>query len=234
MTTRLTRASASLGRPATNIGIEVQDDGRASSWQTSGQRVGRFGRMLTATERAALRRALTTAANSPSPTPDPTRVWTADGSTEHLTSPGLPSLEFEPNDKPPKGFAALIRFLRSLQESLLESPLGAIALEVDGKPLGARLVHLGQEPMAVRLGEIAMEAVLFGADSAIVDRTETSVVGPTESSVVGPGWQFPLSEQLGIAQPKPKQMLVVNLVVHVDALGEGTGRPCALGVVIEP
>lgn len=234
MTTRLTRASASLGGPGADLGVEVDDDYVATAWQTSGHRVGRFARPLTASEQTALRRALTTASNSPPPAANADRVWTPDGSTEHLTSEGLPSLEFEPNDKPPKGFAALLRFLRTLQESLLESPIAAIALEVGGKPFAARLVHLGEQPLAVRLGEFSVEAVTFGADSALIDRDDARIIGPPDRTVVGPGWTFGLGEPLAIRQPGKKEMLVVKLVIDIDALGDGALHPCALGVVIEP
>jgi hypothetical protein len=236
VTVRLTRASASHGGPPQWLGVEVDDDGQARSWQTSGGSVGRFARALLPDERTALKRAITTAKKAVAEGGQPNaadRVWKPDGSTEHLSADGLPALELDPHEDPPKGIGSLVRVLRTLMGSLVDSPVAAIALEVDGTPLRARLRHVGPEAIDVRLGTLSVEAHLFDEDSAIVDSAALSVDGPTQAAEVGDRWSLDLGDDLGIAAPTKGQFLVVSVELELDADGDGVLRRARLSRMME-
>ena len=133
MTVRLVRTAAT--RSPWTLGVEVSD-GLARSWQTSGNRVGRFARALSTKERSTLRRALDAAAGaeeSAAPAATPHQV------VDQLAGDGIPDLVLAGAASAPAPYRRLVRFLRALREDLATSPVAAIALEVAGSPLGARL-----------------------------------------------------------------------------------------------
>jgi hypothetical protein len=224
MTVRLTRTSN--GPQAQWQGIEIDDGGHAASWQTSGNRVGRFARDLSAPERQALDRALAAAGDADAPAaPDPAQAQRPSGTTEQLTADGLPDVVLDAHETPPEGFGDLVRLLLTLREKLADSPMAAIELEVDGSPLGARLRHVGFEPVAVRMATLTLQATLFDRDSAIVDSATHTVDASDADGKMGPGWSHPLTDDLGLAAPREGGFLTVTVgTAEVDALGDGVLR----------
>ena len=93
MTLRLTLSS--YGSSTLEIGLVVDDDGHVTGYQTSGWRVGRFARDLSAKERTALERALESARSAAASVPAATSRPPS-GSTEQLVADGLPDATFEP------------------------------------------------------------------------------------------------------------------------------------------
>jgi len=236
VTVRLTRSSASHGGAPQWLGVEVDDVGQARSWQNAGGSVGRFARALLPKERTALTRAISSAkkAVAAGGESDATEhLWKPDGSTEQLSAGGLPELEFDPHEDPPKGFGSLLRVLRTLMGDLVDSPVAALALEVRGDPLKARLRHMGSEAVQVRLGALSVESTLFDQDSTIIDRAALRVEGPSEAAEVGTGWVFELGDELGIAIPRKGQFLVVSTELESDADGQGVLRKARLSRMIE-
>jgi hypothetical protein len=228
MTVRLTRTSH--GGPPMSLGIEIDDDGHASSWQTSGNRVGRFARELSKRERTALDRALTSARDADvQAAPDPAgQVVRPDGATEQLVADGLPGLVLDAHAKPPAGFKDLIRLLLKLREDLTDSPVAAIELRVEGPPFGAQLRHIGSQPVTLRIGTLNVQATLFKRDSAIAD-SKTYTVDAGVDAQVWPGWTLPLVDDLGIDAPRKGRFLTVRVgTPEVDALGDGVLRSAEL------
>lgn len=234
MSVSLTTAGSSPGRPAQNLGVEIDDNGWGASWQTSGGRVGRFGRALHASEQAALKRALAAAKKStwdPATAPEP--VWSSGGSTEHLRADGLPALALDPNAPAPKGYGGLLRVLRTLRGDLTDSPIAAVSFEVDGDPQRAQLRHLGTDPVTVQLGTLVLEAHLFGADGALLKSAKFTVEGPADPFEIGPGWAFALGAELGLPGPEAKQMMVARVEITSDVLGDGLLRRSELSWVTQ-
>jgi hypothetical protein len=225
MTVRLTRTSH--GGPPQSLGIEINDDGRATSWQTSGHRVGRFARELSATERTTLERAMASARNAnaeaaPDPAAQPVRP---SGATEQLTAEGLPDVVLDAHGTPPPGFGELIQLLLSLREDLTESPVAAIELAVDGSPLGARLRHIGAQPVTVRMATLTLQATLFDKNSAIVDSATHTIDAAGTEGPVGLGWELTIANDLGLAAPRKGGFLTVTVgAPEVDSLGDGVLR----------
>jgi hypothetical protein len=224
MTIRLTRTSH--GGPPLFLGIEIDDDGRAAGWQTSGNRVGRFARELSTRERSTLERALTSARSAGAPAGlDPTsQVQPPSGATEQLTANDLPAVVLSAHQKPPAGFKDLFKLLRKLRDQLADSPVAAIELRVDGPPFDAQLRHLGHQPVTVRMGTLGVKATLFKRDSAIAD-SKTYTVDAGVNGPVGPGWTLPLVDDLAIDAPRKGGFLSVSVgTAEVDALGDGVLR----------
>jgi hypothetical protein len=227
MTVRLTYTSYG--------GIEIDDAGHAHSWQTSGHRVGRFARELSASERTALERALISARDAgaeaaPDRPDDPLLPGEA---IERLTADGLPVVVLVGHAEPPAGIGGLVELLRALREDLAGSPVAAIELEVDGSPLGAQLRHVGSEPIAVRGGMVTVQVTAFGRDSAILDSTvqtvDAGVDGPVEA-----GWELPLVDDLGLTAPPPGGFLTVTVdTLEVDTIGDGVLRPAEFSWMTE-
>jgi hypothetical protein len=225
MTVRLTRTSH--GGPPLFLGIEIDDAGRAASWQTSGNRVGRFARDLSARERKALDRALASAkeADVPEASDSASQVQPHSGAMEQLTANGLPDVVLDAHEKPPTGFKDLVKLLRKLREELADSPVAAIELEVDGPPFGAQLRHVGQLPVTVRMGTLSVKATVFKRDSAIADSKTYPVDASSVDGPVGPGWTLPLVDDLAIDAPRKGGFLTVSVgTPEVDALGDGVLR----------
>jgi hypothetical protein len=234
MTVRLIHTA--WGAAQQSVGIEIDDDGHARSWQTSGHRVGRFARELSASERTALERALSAARDADSQaTPDPAgRVLPPSGSREQLVADGLSGLELDGHAEPPTGFGDLVNLLVKLREDLAESPLAAIELEVDGAPLAARLRHVGSEPVSLRLGALTLSATLFGKGSALVDSVTHTVDPHAVDGPVGPGWVLPLVEDVGLAGPRKGGFLTVTVgTAEVDSLGDGVLRSAEFSWIAE-
>jgi|GEM_PF-4948512 len=234
MTVRLTHTSH--GAPPQLLGIEIDDNGRAAGWQTFGYRVGRFGRELSARERTALARALSSAGDADAGrAPEAAhRAVRPGGATEQLIADGLRDVVLDANGTPPAGFADLIGMLLTLREDLAESPLAAIELAVSGSPLGARLRHVGFETVAVRMGTLTLRATLFGRDSAIVDSATHTVDASGVHGPVGSEWELPLAENLGLAAPRQGGFLTVTVgTPEVDALGDGVLRPAEFSWMTE-
>jgi hypothetical protein len=224
MTVRLTRASP--GAPSQWQGIEIDDGHHASSWQTSGHRVGRFARDLSPRERQALERALASAREADAhAAPDPAgQALPAGGTREQLTADGLRDVRFDPHDAPP-GFDELVQLMLTLREDLAGSPIAAIELDVDGSPLAAWLRHVGSEPVAVRMGTLTLQAALFDRDSAIVDSATYAVDASHTGDQVGKGWSLLLADDLGLAAPRKGGFLTVTVgTPEVDAIGDGVLR----------
>jgi hypothetical protein len=225
MTVRLTRTSH--GTLPESAGIEIDDEGHATGWQTSGNRVGRFARELSPHERVALDRALTSARDADAPaTPDPNAVRPPSGATEQLTADDLPGVVLDEHATPPPGFKKLVRLLFSLREDLVESPVAAIELEVDGPPFRAQLRHVGSEPVrGVRMGTLTVLATLFKRNSAIEDSKTYTVDASEVNGPVWPGWTLPLVAELEIDAPRKGRFLTVSVgTPEVDALGDGVLR----------
>lgn len=223
MTVRLTRTSH--GTVPESAGIEIDDGGYATGWQTSGNRVGRFARELSAQERVALDRALTSAKDADAPaTPDPNAAKPPSGATEQLIADHL-SVVLDEHATPPPGFKKLVRLLLSLREDLAESPVAAIELEMDGPPFRAQLRHVGTQPMRVRMGTLSVQATLFKRNSAIEDSKTYAVDASGVNGPVGPGWTLPLVDELAIDAPREGRFLTVSVgAPEVDALGDGVLR----------
>jgi hypothetical protein len=224
MTVRLTRTSH--GTLPESVGIEIDDGGRATGWQTSGNRVGRFARDLSAQERVALDRALTSAREADAPAaPDPNAVKPPSGATEQLIADGLSGVVLDERAAPPPGFKKLVRLLLRLREDLVESPLAAIELGVDGPPFRAQLRHVGLEPVRVRMGTLTVLATLFKRNSAIEDSKTYTVDASGVNGPVAPGWTLPLVDDLAIDTPRKGRFLTVSVgTPEVDALGDGVLR----------
>jgi hypothetical protein len=225
MTVRLTRTSH--GGPPQLLGIEIDDGGHARSWQTLGHRVGRFARDLSAHERTALERALTSAREADAgAVPDPTgQVVRPSGATEQLVADEGPDLAFDAHEGPPPDFRKLIRLLLSLREDLVETPVAAIELAVDGPPFSAQLRHVGSEPVRVRMETLTVLATLFKRNSAIEDSKTYIVDASGVDGPVWPGWTLPLVDELGIDTPRKGRFLTVSVgTPEVDALGDGVLR----------
>jgi hypothetical protein len=234
MTARLTRTAHGLTLQSS--GIEIGDDGRAAAWSTSGHRVGRFARTLSAGERAAFERALTAARDAgepPAPGPAGQAVHPG-GATEQLIADGLPAIVLDAHQEPPPGSEDLVRLMRTLREDLAASPVAAIELDVSGSPLGAWLRHVGSEPVAVRIATLTVQATLFGPDSALLDSATHTVDASGAGSQAGPGWSLPLAEDLGLAAPSEGGFLTVTVgTPEVDALGNGVLHPAELAWMTE-
>lgn len=233
MTVRLTRVSHGA-RPQW-LCIEIDDDGQARSWQTSGQRVGRFARELSASERRRLERALTAARNAdalatPEPVAGPVRPG---GATEQLTADGLPDVVFAAHPTPPSGCGDLVRLLRALREDLARSPVAAIELEVGGSPPGARLRHVGQEPITVRAQAVTVRVTAFGRDSALVDSATRTVSAPRAEGAVTPGWEWRVADNLGLHAPQGGFLTVTVGTLGLDAVGDGVLRPAEFSWLTE-
>lgn len=234
MTVRLTRTS--YGASPRSLGIEIDDDGHAISWQSSGHRVGRFARRLSAKERTALERALASARDAgaptaPAPAAQPVRP---DGTTEQLTADGLPDVVLVAHAPPPPGVEGLVQMLRTLSDDLAGSPVAALELEVEGTPPGARLRHVGSEPIAVRAGTVTVQVTAFGRDSAIVDSATHTVDASGVDGPVGAGWELRLADDLGLAAAPPGGFLTVTVgTLDVDSVGDGVLRPAELSWMTE-
>ena len=222
MTVRLTHLS--YGRSPQSLGIEVDDDGRATSYQTGGHRVGRFGRELSGSERDALDRALAAARKAAAPAPPTGGLIPPSGATDRLVADDL-ELLLDANGQVPPAYDKLFRLLLGLRENLAESPLAAIELDVGGSPLAARLRHVGSEPVTMRMAILTVDATLFDRDSAIVDSTTHTVDASGATGQVGPGWELPLADDLGVSAPRKGGFLTVTVgTPEVDALGDGVLR----------
>ncbi len=245
MTLRLTLSS--YGSSHLEIGLALDDDGHVTGWQTAGWRVGRFARELTAAERASLDAALDQARagraetvegqpaeQSTDPPPTPSRA--PSGATEQLVADGLPDATFPSNARPPQGFEALIEVLRGVRETIADSPVAAIELEVSpGPPLSARLRHVGSEPVDVRSDdELRLEAVVYDEDYLEVERDVVAVATAGPEGEVSAGWELQLAERLDLAVPPPGGFVSISVgPLRVDSLGDGVLRQAEFSWVSE-
>jgi hypothetical protein len=229
MTVRLTRSAH--GRRPQSSGIEIDDDGLATGWSTCGNQVGRFARQLRADERESVARALAVAQSAggadgaapaaPEAADEPRRP---SGVTEELVADGLPELDLGGSSTP--ALTALIALLRALRDELGASPVAAIELEVAGRPLGARLRHVGVDPIRVRGATLSVRATTFDRDSAIVDSAILTVDGPAVDGTIEAGWQWRLTDDLGVRLAPRGGFLTVTVgILEVDSLGDGVLRP---------
>lgn len=182
----------SPGPRAQYSGVQIDDDSTAVGWQTDGDRVGRFRRALTPTERRALRRALDAArdARSAPPAAAPRRPG---ATTERVIADGV---DLTAGAEVPPAAADLVDRLRELQGRLSGSPVAAVALEVTGPPWTARLRHVGDEPVAVRMASLTLTVAVFGPDGALIDTVDRAVDGSGVGDRVGTGWTLSLVEDL--------------------------------------
>ena len=241
MTLRLTLSA--YGSSHLEIGLVVDDDGHVTGWQTSGWRVGRFGRELTATERASLAAALEAASHSTRPEPaegqdadsPPTAPRPPSGSTEQLVAHGLPDATFASNATPPPGFEDLIEVLRGVREHIAEFPVAAIELDVSGSPLSARLRHVGTEPVDVRSDdELLIEAVVYDEDYLEVERAAPPVSSAGPNGAVFPGWELDLVDRLDLSPPPRGGFVSISVgSLRVDSLGDGVLRQAEFSWVSE-
>lgn len=222
MTVRLTQTAH--GTPPQSLGVEVDDDGHARSWQGSGRRVGRFARDLSAAERRALARALRTARAAPVP-PDPDGgPVRPSGVTERLVADGLPDVVLPGHARPPTGFGGLVRLLRRLQDDLADSPVAGIELDAAASP---RLRHVGSEPVTVRAGTVTVQVTAFGRDDGLAGSAAHAVDAAVDGPV-GPGWELRLADDLGLAAPEGGFLTVTVSRLAVDSRGDGVLRPAEL------
>jgi hypothetical protein len=223
MTVRLTQTAT--GRPPRSYGIQIDDDGHATGWQTAGHRVGTFARELSGSERARLERALTAARNAGAPAAPAGGPIPPSSATDQLVADGLPDLVLSSGAQAPPGYDELYQLLLELRESIAESPLAAIELDVSGSPLSARLRHVGSGPVTTRMATLTVQATLFDRDSSIVDSATHTIDASGATGQVGPGWNLSLADDLGVKPPRKGGFLTVTVgTPEVDALGDGVLR----------
>ncbi|QNE16603.1 hypothetical protein F1D05_00155 [Kribbella qitaiheensis] len=233
MTLRLTLSN--YGSSTLEIGLVIDDDGHITGWQTSGWRVGRFARDLTAKERTELDRALESARAADAQAPPAEGPRSPSGSTEQLVADGLPDATFSSNASPPPGFEELIRVLRGVRENLADSPSAAIELEVSGTPLRARLKHIGKEPIDVRGdSELRVEALIYDKDYAVLERELHTVDAAGLDGALSDGWELELVAGLSLPTPPRGGFLSVNAgPLRVDSIGDGVLRRAEFSWVTE-
>jgi hypothetical protein len=233
MTVRLTRNA--YGHRRQSEGLEVDDEGRATGWQSSGQQVGRFARTLSAQERETLDRALARAqeAVSDAAPEAPPAVLPPSGVTEALVADGGVDVVLG-TDAPPPGLEDLVALLLAVREDLADHPVAALALEVTGPPYAAALRHTGSEPLTVRLGPLTVKGALLDEDDVVLDRTSLRVDAGDVDGPVGPGWALRLSDDLGWGSPRTGGFLTLTVgTPEVDVRGDGVLRPTELGWMTE-
>jgi hypothetical protein len=232
MTLRLTLSS--YGSSTLEIGLVVDDDGHVTGYQTSGWRVGRFARDLTAKERTALERALESARSAAASVPAATSRPPS-GSTEQLVADGLPDATFASNANPPPGFEGLVRVLRGVREDLADFPAAAIELDVSGTPLHARLRHVGTEPIDVRAaGELRIEALVYDKDYFVLEREVHMVDAADLDGAVSTDWELGLVDRLELSAPPVGGFLSVIVgPLRVDSVGDGVLRQAEFSWVSE-
>jgi hypothetical protein len=229
MTIRLTRTAH--GRRPQSLGLEIDDDGRATSWQNVGHRVGRFARALSAEEQQALQRALIAARGAEPETADPSGPISPSGVTEALVAEGL-DLVLDTRS-PPRGLGDLVGLLMTFRENLTDHPAAALELAVVGPPYRAALRHVGNDSLTVRLGSLTVKGTAFDEDDAIADQTVVTVDAAVDGPI-GPGWTLPLAADLGLTAPRSGGFLTVTVgTPEVDVLGDAVLRPTELGWMTE-
>jgi hypothetical protein len=239
MTLRLTLSY--YGSSTLEIGLVIDDDGHVTGWQTSGWRVGRFGRDLTAEERTELKRAVdlartAAAERAQDPPSEPAAVsHPPSGATEQLVADGLPDATFASNADPPAGFEALITVLRGVREELAETPVAAIELEVSGSSLRCRLRHVGSEPITVRGGgQLRLEALVYDKDYLVIESENHTVETQGLDGAVSVGWELELVERLALPTPPRGGFQSVRASsLGVDSLGDGVLRQADFSWVSE-
>lgn len=213
------------GRPPRSAGLKVDEQGAVVGWQSSGQRVGRFGRTLDDGERDALVAALAAAAGAP-PGAAPEGA-SGGGATEQVNAEGF-GLSLGAGVVPPEPAATLVRLLRDLHTDLLDHPVAALELDVStGSPATASLRHVGDQAIVVRLVDVSVRTSNFDADSAIADQSTVglgvSIEGPVE-----PGWTQSI-DGLEIGEPIAGGFRTVKVDgAAVDFEGDGAARPAEL------
>ena len=237
MTVRLSSASSPHGSPPLDLGVVVYEAGQATAWQTWGVgSVGRYGRQLSAPEQGKLRRSLA-AATKATATEDATevapRVWASSSTVERVECGPLPVLTLDANERGPRGWIGLIRFLRSLRSDLLDSPTAAICLEIDGNPLRARLRHAGTDPVSVGFTNLKVDAHLFGTNGAILASVAPAISSSAVAAEAGPGWALDLCAELGLKSPTKGESVVLNIEFELDTSGDGRLRRVRLTQIIE-
>jgi hypothetical protein len=233
MTVRLTRIAH--GHRRQSEGLEIDEEGHATGWQNSGQKVGRFARTLSAEERQTLDRALAGAREAVSgavPDPPPS-VLPPSGVTEALVADGGVDVVLN-TDAPPPGLGDLVALLLAVREDLADHPVAALTLEVTGPPYAAALRHAGSEPLVVRLGPLTVKGAVLDEDDVVLDRTSLRVDAVNVDGPVGPGWTLPLADDLGLALPRTGGVLTLTVGnPEVDIRGDGVLQPTELGWMIE-
>lgn len=222
--------TTSPGPRPQSYGVEIGDDFTALGWQTFGDRVGRFRRALTATERQAVERALD-AARVAGPTPPAGGPRRPGATTERIIADGV---DLVVGDDTPAGATGLVDRLRDLQADLADSPVAAVELEVTAPPLGGRLRHVGAEPIAVRVASLTVSVAVFGPDNALVDTVDRTVGASVVGDLIKSGWTLTLADDLG-APPVPAGGFLTVTVggAELDVLADGILRAVEWGWVSE-
>ena len=234
MTVRLTRTAYGR-RPNQFSSLEIDDEGRATAWQNTGQQVGRFSRTLSAEERETLDRALARARDAVSgvPADPPPSVRPPSGVTEGVVADGGIDVALN-TGSPPPGLEDLVALLVAVRDDLDDYPVAALALEVTGPPYVAALLHAGSEPLAVRLGLLTVKGAVLDEDDVVLDRTSLRVDAANVDGPVGPGWTLPLAGDLGLALPPTGGFLTLTVgTPEVDVQGDGVLQPTELGWMTE-
>jgi hypothetical protein len=223
------------GSSTIEAALEVDDDGRATGWQTAGRRVGRFARALTAAERRALRNALEAgpgAGDASGETND--APLPPSGASEQLVGDGF-AATFDPSIGPPEGLEQTFAVLRAIREDLEASPVAAIELDVSGTPLRALVRHAGTDPIQVRVdGALQVQITAYGKNSRVVDSITHTVDTGGLTGSVGAGWGLELIDDVGISDPGRGGFLSVSVgSLDVDSRGDGVLRQADLSWVSE-
>jgi hypothetical protein len=229
MTLRLTLGY--WGSSTLEIGVEVDDHGHATGWQTGGVRVGRFARELTWAEQAALDEAMQNLSYDGGPGAATGDAPTApSGVAEQLVGDGLHAT-FDPVSGPPPGLEPLVAILTSVRDDLVESPVAAVELSVSGSR-DVRLRHAGSEPIRLRAdGPLRVDITAYDADNTLID-TETHSADVTGlGDEVAPGWEQTLLDRIALTAPSGGWLSVSVSSLDVDALGDGVLRKADLSWV---
>lgn len=233
MTLRLTLGY--WGSSSIEIGVEVDDHGHATGWQTGGTRVGRFGRELDPAERATLSEALSEALSAA--TSYDGGEATADapvapsGVAEQLVGDGLLAT-FDPVSGPPAGLEPLVMILTSIRDELVASPVAAIELKVSGDPPAVRLSHVGAEPIRIRAdGALEVSLTAYDENNTMIDNETQTVDAAGLADEVGPGWELTLLDRLALTAPHGGWRAVSVSSLDVDAVGDGVLRQADLSWV---
>lgn len=226
MTVRLMYAS--WGGTPHSYHVEVDDDGRAAESTTFGHRVGRFARDLSESERTTFEAALQSAraADVPPPAP-PDPVASPSGAGLTLLFDDT-EVELGGAAPEPDGAGQLARIMLDLADELVDSPLSALELVVDGAPLEARLGLVGTEKMAVRGRTLAVTATAYDAEMTVLGHEQFSVEVELDGPVA-PGWVLPLVADLGLPPRPPGGVISIGVEgIEADALGDGVLRQAGL------
>jgi hypothetical protein len=166
--------------------LEVDDDGTWRALRSGGaERAGRFGGRLDTDALDRLKAEVAAAADAGPPVrEDP---WPPGAAVDSFWA-GDVVAQLTQDEEPSGAWTALVGTCRRLLAGATDSPLAAIEVSAEGD--GA-LRHAGTDPVTTDGAGFAVEATLYGGDSATLGSWSTTVAVP-DGGQVGPGWEAPL------------------------------------------